>query len=60
MSVLRTGNKDINSIMSKPKKEIERSKYNVSKITYNKNKDSFNYICPKTIIQYKDVDKDCI
>ncbi|ORX60780.1 ankyrin [Piromyces finnis] len=38
---LRIGNKEIISVMTKPKKEIKRSKYNVSKVSYDKNKNNF-------------------
>jgi len=60
MLASQTRNFEIRSIMSTPILNIERSKHNVSKIAYDKNKDTFKYLSPKTTIKYKDLDKELV
>ncbi|OUM64683.1 hypothetical protein PIROE2DRAFT_60478 [Piromyces sp. E2] len=53
LCAIRKGNKEISSVMSNPKKEVNRSKHNVSKVAYDKNKDVFDYIIPKSSENYQ-------
>jgi len=60
MYAVRTGDKEITSIMSKPKKDIIRSTFNISKVAYNKYKNHFNYIIPKTTKSYNKFDLELV
>ncbi|KAL6617788.1 ankyrin [Neocallimastix sp. 'constans'] len=60
MYAIRTGDKEITSIMSKPKKDIIRSTFNISKVAYNKYKNHFNYIIPKTTKSYNKFDLELV